>query len=39
MRQAAKMLTRTATPRKQTPPTTPASTGCGRRPGSCVREG
>lgn len=27
MRQAARMLTRTATPRKQTPPTTPASTG------------
>lgn len=39
VRQAARMLTRTATPRKQTPPTTPARTGWGRRPGSCVREG
>lgn len=39
MRQAARMLTRTATPKKQTPPTTPANTGWGRRPGSCVREG
>lgn len=33
------MLTRTATPKKQTPPTTPANTGWGRSPGSCVREG
>lgn len=33
------MLTRTATPKKQTPPTTPANTGWGKRPGSCVREG
>lgn len=33
------MLTRTATPKKQIPPTTPANTGWGRRPGSCVREG
>lgn len=39
MKHAARMLTRTAMAKKQTPPTTPANTGWGRRPGSCVREG
>lgn len=39
MSRAARMLTSTATPRKANPPTTPANTGWGRGPGSCVREG
>lgn len=39
MMQAAVVLKMTATLRKQIPPMTPASTGCGSSSGSCVRDG
>lgn len=39
MMQAAMVLKMTATLRKQIPPMTPASTGCGSSSGSCVRDG
>jgi len=39
MMQAAVVLKMMATLRKQIPPITPASTGCGSSSGSCVRDG